>query len=176
MRIWPKLTGQITLGLGILSFCGMICRIFAYEYFRPRTINYVQPGQHDGILSVIIAVSLVLMFAFHLAALLTTVYYTQLFGDRNNVRKWTLACGIISFMSIFVTIGCLSDIGKEAPMGWGVTGEWRVVYLSLIPQALIHGLVLVTVFSGLRYLKKGHGSHRNARDETVFYAVHYGQR
>ena len=173
MKIWPKLTGQATLALGVLSFCGMICRIFAYAYFRPRTVNYVEPGQHDELLSILIAVSLLAMFAFHIAALLTTVYHSQIFPDRKQLRKWTLVCGTISFMSIFVTIGCLSDIGKEAAMGWEVTGEWTIVYLALIPQALIHVLILMTVVPGLRSLGEGHRPAPNARDETVFYAVHY---
>lgn len=173
MKIWPKLTGQVTLGLGALSFIGIIYRICAYEYFRVRTINYVEPGRHDEVLSIFIAVSLLVMFAFHIASLLTTVYHSQLFRDNNKLRKGTLVCGIISFMTIFVTIGCLSDIGKEAPMGWEVVEEWRIVYLSLIPQVLSHGLILMAMFSGLRSLKKGYKMPSIVCDETVFYTVHY---
>jgi hypothetical protein len=173
MKIWPKLTGLATLGLGALSFIGMVYRIFAYGYFRSRTIIYVEPGRHDELLSIFIAVSLLIMFAFHIVALFTTVYHLQLFGDKNNLGKGTLVCVIISFMSIFATIGCLSDIGKEASMGWDVVEEWRIVYLSLVPQALTHGLVFMVINSGLRSLKKGYEMPPIVRDEAVFYTVHY---
>lgn len=58
-------------------------------------------------------------------------------------------------------------------MGWDVAGEWAIVYLSLIPQLVFHGMILVTVLSGLHILKSGRALSVSARDETVFYAVHY---
>ena len=89
------------------------------------------------------------------------------------MRKATLIFGSISFMAVFGDIGLLSDIGKESAIGLDVSGEWFMLYLSLIPQILYYVLVFRSVTNTLRMIQSGSIPSETVRDENVFYAVHY---
>ncbi len=173
MKKWLKVSSYTTLGLGALSFCCLIYNIIAFEYFRPRTINFEELGPNADTLSLFIYLGLFVMFVFHISAILTTVYQMQLFGSENNIRRVTLIIGIISFMTIFADFGLLSDIGKESRLGWDVKGEWIILYLTLIPQILFYILIFISVMTGLRSLRNKYLPEKHFKDETVFYAVHY---
>ena len=97
----------------------------------------------------------------------------QCFGGETTFRRVTLLGGIISFMSVFGDIGLLNDIGKESLMGWDVSGEWTILYLSQILKAAYFLITFKFVAGGLRAMKHGLPVEKSVRDETVFYAIHY---
>ena len=168
-----SITGNLTLALGIVSALFLIYIIGAFEYFRPRTLMFEPMGSQAETLVLFIYAGLLVSFAFHIAALLATVFQMQVFGGEGILRRVVLVVGILSFMSLFGEVGTLDDIWGESEMGWDVSSEWIAVYFAIFTQAVFHVLVFVTVTSGIRAMRSDFHPIERTRDETVFYTVHY---
>lgn len=166
-------TGYVTLGLGALSAMFLMYIIAAFEYFRPRTLGFEPLGAHAGTLILFVYIGLLVLFVFHLSALLATVFQMQVFGGGNMLRRMALVLGILSFMTLFGEVGMLDDIWEESAMGWDVSSEWAAVYVAIAIQAAFHVLLFVSVISGLRNVRAGYRPEEHTRDETVFYTIQY---
>lgn len=173
MNKWLKTSSWITIGLGGISIMWFVGNLIAYEYFRPRTVHFQELGPHADKISAFIILGLFMAIIFHLFSLLTVVYQIKVLRSDDTLRKATLIFGVISFMAVFGDIGLLSDIGKESAHGWDVSGEWLVLYLSLIPQILFYVLMFRSVMITLKTMQISGVSVETVRDENVFYAVHY---
>jgi len=168
-----KLSGIITLILGFVSFSWLIFDFNAFEFIRPKMINFEKLGPVEELLGLAIWIGLLVSFFFHLSAILTIILQLRFFKKVNTFRLITLLVGIISFITIIGDFAALQDIGTEYKFGLSTQGEWALLYLALIPHALFHVLMFILIFTTFHALRDQYQPEFVTKDEIIFITAQY---
>lgn len=165
-----KISNILTAALGILSLGGLVYDYFTFDYLRPLTLALRDIGPAADVRAQLIGIGLIVTFVFHLSAIINLALQFHFFKSSNFFQKVTLLLGLISFICVFGAWGLLSDIGKEYRLGLEITGEWRMLYLSLIPMTLFHLMMLLSV---AKTVNRQSETEPVFKEELIFSTVHY---
>lgn len=168
-----KVSGVISLIFGFISFCWLIYNTIAFEYVRPKVIQFEDIGVFDDRLMKIVFLGLLFSFFFHLFAILTIIFQFQFFKKTNMLRIVLMCIGIISLISLFVDWAALGDIGKQYKMGVSTYGEWTFLYSASVLHGLFHILLFILIFITFRELRKQVQIEFAQKDEIIFCTAQY---
>jgi hypothetical protein len=162
-----KISSVISLILAIISAGWLIFNFTMYELLRPRVVNLEalgnleQPGNF-------IWIGYWVFILYHISAFLTYIFHLQWFRKINAFNIILLITGIFSFLVIFGDWAILGDIGKEYKEGWDTSGEWVILYIFLIFNAVFYILMFFFLFSTFRMMKLKTDLKPVKKDEMVF--------
>lgn len=168
-----KLSSIITLILGCISFSWLIFDLVAFQFIRPLTVNFQELGPHEETLGMFIWLGYLVLFIFHVSAILTLILQLQYRKKSDVLRGIALFLCIFSLFALMGDYGLINDIGKESKIGLDVEGEWFILYLVTIFHAIFHLVMFITLFKSFRDFKKREKPEFVFKEEVLFIAAQF---
>ncbi len=165
--------GRITLALAILSLGGLIYNLIFYEKIRPLILGFEDISAILAKMQIPVAVSFMLIFIFHILAILYIFFQIMFFKRENLTRALLFFLAIISILMVLGDFALLSDMGKEHAAGLDTSGEWPVLYASQVLHLVFIMLLFVLIFMTRRKVLAQYREDIVLRDEAIFINTQY---
>jgi len=165
----------ITLALAVLSIGGLVYNILFYERIRPLMLRFEDITAILDKMQIPAAASFILIFIFHIAAILYIFFQIMFFKRESFLRALLFFLSIISGLMVPGDFALLSDLGKEHTAGLDTSGEWPVLYVSQLVHILFIILLILLIFLTGRKLSQVNDEDIVLKDEAIFInAQHIG--
>lgn len=159
--------------LAILSIGGLVYNILFYEKIRPLMLRFEDITAVFDKMQIPVAASLILLFIFHIVAILYIFFQMMFFKRENFLRAFLFFLSIISGIMIPGDFILLNDMGKEHMAGLDTSGEWPVLYISQLVHILFIILLIILIFLTGKKLSQMHDEDIVLKDEAIFINAHY---
>lgn len=168
-----KIMGRITLALAILSLGGLIYNLIFYEKIRPLILRFEDISAILDKMQIPVAASFMLIFIFHVSAVLYIFFQIMFFKRENLTRALLFFLAIISMLMVLGDFALLSDMGKEHAAGLDTSGEWPVLYASQVLHLVFIILLFILMFMTRKKVLARHREDIVLRDEAIFINTQY---
>ena len=168
-----KIMGRITLALAILSLGGLIYNLIFYEKIRPLMLRFEDISAILDKMQIPVAASFMLIFIFHVSAVLYIFFQIMFFKRENLTRALLFFLAIISILMVLGDFALLSDMGKEHAAGLDTSGEWPVLYASQVLHLVFIILLFILMFMTRKKVLARHQEDIVLRDEAIFINTQY---
>jgi hypothetical protein len=168
-----KLSTVVTLILGCFSFSWLIYDVVAFGIIKPLTVTFQELGPREETLGVFVWLGYLVLFVFHVSAILTLILQLQNQKKADVLKGMALFICILSLFALMGDYSLLNDIGKESNIGVDVEGEWFVLYLVTILHGLAHLFVFFSLFQSLRKYKNLKHPEQVVKEEAVFVTAQF---
>jgi len=168
-----NIMGRITMALAILSLGGLIYNLIFYEKIRPLILRFEDISAILDKMQIPVAASFMLIFIFHISALLYIFFQIMFFKRENLTRALLFFLAIISILMVLGDFALLSDIGKEHAAGLDTSGEWPVLYASQVLHLVFIILLFIIMFMTRKKVLTQYREDIVLRDEAIFINTQY---
>ncbi|MCK5567223.1 MAG: hypothetical protein KAI62_04875 [Actinomycetia bacterium] len=168
-----KIMGRITLALAILSLGGLIYNLIFYEKIRPLMLRFEDISAILDKMQIPVAASFMLIFIFHVSAVLYIFFQIMFFKRENLTRALLFFLAIISILMVLGDFALLSDMGKEHAAGLDTSGEWPVLYASHALHLVFIILLFILIFMTRKKVLAQYREDIVLRDEAIFINTQY---
>ncbi len=118
-----------------------------------------------------VACFLIVLGLFHLWGITGLILQFRYLKSASILRAIAFVIGILSLFFLAVDVAMLGDIGKEYPLHFDVSGEWRIVFIGHSVHGLFAALLGVQSALGLTKFSKNKKTEAAMKDEVVFLTV-----
>ncbi len=161
------------MALAILSLGGLIYNLIFYEKIRPLILRFEDISAILDKMQIPVAASFMLIFIFHISALLYIFFQIMFFKRENLTRALLFFLAIISILMVLGDFALLSDIGKEHAAGLDTSGEWPVLYASQVLHLVFIILLFIIMFMTRKKVLTQYREDIVLRDEAIFINTQY---
>ncbi len=168
-----NISGKVTLTLALVSICGLAYNIIFYEALRPKILRFEDISNILSKMEVFFGISFIIIFLFHISAILTIVFQLKFFKKENLLRAFIFFMAVISIILVLGDFALLGDIGKEHAAGLDTSGEWPVLYFSQAFHFIFIFSLLVLLFLTRRSVLDRYREERVLKDEAIFINAQY---
>ncbi len=168
-----NIMGRITMALAILSLGGLIYNLIFYEKIRPLILRFEDISAILDKMQIPVAASFMLIFIFHVSAVLYIFFQIMFFKRENLLRALLFFMAIISILMVLGDFALLSDMGKEHAAGLDTSGEWPVLYASQVLHLVFIMLLFVLIFMTRKKVLAQYREDIVLRDEAIFINTQY---
>ena len=149
-----KLSNLITLILGFISFSWLVYDFFAFSIISPKIVSLEGLGQLETTLGALVWIGYLVIFLFHVSAILTLILLLQFHKKLDALKGMALFLCLLSLFGLMGDYSLLNDIGKESQPGGEVQSEWFVLYMVTIFHVLFHLVMFFLLFKSFRGFKR----------------------
>ena len=168
-----NIMGRIALALAILSLGGLIYNLIFYEKIRPLMLRFEDISVILDKMQIPVAVSFILIFIFHISAVLYIFFQIMFFKRENLLRALLFFLAIISILMVLGDFALLNDMGKEHAAGLDTSGEWPVLYVSQVLHLVFIILLFILIFMTRKKVLDRYREDIVLRDEAIFINTQY---
>lgn len=168
-----NISGNITLALALISLGGLAYNIIFYETLRPKVLRFEDISNSLSKMEIFFGVSFIMIFFFHILAILTIAFQLKFFRKENLLRAFIFFMAVISFLLVFGDFALLGDIGKEHALGLDTRGEWPVLYFSQAFHIIFIVFLLVLLFFTRKSFLDKYREDKVLKDEAIFINAQY---
>ncbi|MBN1154433.1 hypothetical protein JXB12_05870 [candidate division KSB1 bacterium] len=167
-----RLIGVTSLLLGIFSLSWLVFDFIAFNYVRPKVIDFSPLGAGEE-LAKYIFIGIIVSFFFHFVSFIYLIHQFQYFKKIALFRILTLFAGVVSFICLIGDWAALIDIGRQYQAGLSTSMEWGYLYSSLIVHVLYYILFMILFFRTAHDLKNPAQHIVVLKDEVIFKLAQY---
>jgi hypothetical protein len=164
VRAW----GTVTLVLGLVCLSWVVFDIFAFGHIRARLHLVDEWGPLQQTLGGFVWIGYLVFFLFHVPALLTLIFRTQIFKRLDILQGGGFLLGLLSLFGLMGDFSLLNDIGRETRLTGRPQSEWDVLAVVLAVHALFFLLMIALVVRTFRRLRREAPAETAAKDEILF--------
>ncbi len=168
-----KTSGIVTMVLGLISFSWLIFDFVAFQFIKPKTINGYTLGPLEETLGAFVWIGYLVIFFFHISAILTLILLLQHYKKANILTGINLFLCLLSLFFLMGDYSMLNDIGKESKFGLEVEGEWFILHIITVLHSLFSLFMLATVFAFFRNAKKQSLTEFVLKEEVIFITAQF---
>lgn len=161
----------MTLILGFLSLASLIFNIVLFERLKIKILNFNELIGIEKQFGLFIAGAIVVVFIFHIIALVNLVQQFNCFNKESVFRSFIVFLSIVSLLLIFSDVAMLQDIGNEYENGLRTGEEWFILYLNHVIH-ITFNILLILLLIKIRRTQET-TDIVVVKDEAIFINVQY---
>jgi hypothetical protein len=176
MRKILTLSEKITLSFFLISIFAFIYSLTLYIRIDIRTINFEVINTIISREQIYAAISIILIFIFHLSAILTIILKLRAVNRESIFLSFIFFTSIISLIMIFGDFALMSDIVKEYKAGVpGIESEFAILYFSQFLHLLFYCLIIAIIIldNRIKKISVQPDAELPLKDEAIFINTQY---
>ncbi len=164
---------KVNLILVVLSLFSMIYIFSAFEYLKPKVIQFQELGSTADTLAIIYLIAFIVILLFHIVSLITVMQTIRLSKKINFFKAVLLFLLSLSMIFLLADLTMFQEIGKQYEARMATAGEWTILYMSHYLHSASIMFMFILLLTYVIGFKKAEEVEAENKETVLFLTAQY---